>query len=291
MADSVICCLGALALELTPGTRAGREALPTDTAGQLAALVAQDLARVAPGAASLDLGLVAALFDPVELLRPGYPLHGELERLVARAPGASGGRVIGFGADVEGLPGPLRPNPDYAGGPLRLLPFLLRGPAEELAPVAERLEQALLDTGMAAADTALAAQDGFAAQVEHARLMTLDDLAAMTALQYEHAGLAPLWPLLETALFTPEREVWLDAPPEPLLRLAGGEARMALLDIDAWSEGGFAPTGLDAAALGRSYEHFQRRQRQLAAVLEAHAIPVTYDHCPAGKDPREILRA
>src|SRR5690606_10724278 len=129
MADSVICCLGALALELTPGTRAGREALPTDTAGQLAALVAQDLARGAAGGA---LGLVAALVDREELLRPGYPLHGELERLVARAPGASGGRVIGFGADAEGLPGPLRPNPDYAGGPLRLLPFLLRGPAEEL---------------------------------------------------------------------------------------------------------------------------------------------------------------
>ncbi|HLS83063.1 MAG TPA: hypothetical protein VK016_00140 [Arenimonas sp.] len=291
MAESVICCLGALALELTPGTRAGREALPASEAGGLAERVARDLAKVAPGAEALDFGLVAALFDPVELLRPGYPLHGELERLVARAPGAEGGRVIGFGADAAGLPAPLQPHADYAGGPLRLLPFLLRGPAEELAPVAERLEQALLDTGMASAEAALLAQDGFAAQVEHARLMTLDDLAAMTALQYEHAGLAPLWPVLETALFAPGHECWLDAPPEPLLRLAEGEVRIALLDIDAWSEGGFAPTGLDAAALGRSYEHFQRRQRQLAAVLEAHAIPVTYDHCPAGKDPREILRA
>ena len=40
-----------------------------------------------------------------------------------------------------------------------------------------------------------------------------------------------------------------------------------------------------------SFEHFQRRQRQLAALLEAHGIHVTFDHCPAGQDPRAVLRA
>lgn len=289
MSKPVLSVLGALALELSPGAEPGRQALGVDEAGALAGLVARDLAKLVPEAAGLDLALVAALFDPVELLRPGYPLHAELERLVARAPGAAGGRVIGFGAGAEGLPETLRPSADFAGGPLKLLPLLLRGDAADVAPVGERLEQVLLDTGMAAADTALAAQDGFAVAVEHARLLTLNDLAAMMALQYEHVGLAPLWPLLEAALLAPDTEQWLDAPPEPLAVYANQGVRMALLDIDAWAEGGFAPEGADAERLGRAFERFQMRQRQLAAVLEAHGVPVTYDHCPAGQDPRAIL--
>lgn len=289
MSKPVLSVLGALALELSPGAEPGRQALGVDEAGALAGLVARDLAKRVPEAAGLDLALVAALFDPVELLRPGYPLHAELERLVARAPGLPGGRVIGFGAGAEGLPDTLRPSPDFAGGPLKLLPLLLRGDAADVAPVGERLEQVLLDTGMAAADTALAAQDGFAVAVEHARLLTLNDLAAMMALQYEHVGLAPLWPLLEAALLAPDSEQWLDAPPEPLAVYANQGVRMALLDIDAWTEGGFAPEGADAGRLTRAFERFQMRQRQLAAVLEAHGVPVTYDHCPAGQDPRAIL--
>jgi hypothetical protein len=289
MSKPVLSVLGALALELSPGAEPGRQALGVDEAGALAGRVARALAKLVPEAAGLDLALVAALFDPVELLRPGYPLHAELERLVARAPGAAGGRVIGFGAGAEGLPETLRPSADFAGGPLKLLPLLLRGDAADVAPVGERLEQVLLDTGMAAADTALAAQDGFAVAVEHARLLTLNDLAAMMALQYEHVGLAPLWPLLEAALLAPDTEQWLDAPPEPLAVYANSGVRMALLDVDAWAEGGFAPEGADAERLGRAFERFQIRQRQLAAVLEAHGVPVTYDHCPAGQDPRAIL--
>lgn len=291
MPRPVLSCLGALALELTPGTRAEHAALATGAAGELAGLVARDLARLVPEAARLDLGLVAALFDPVELLRPGYPLHAELERLVTRAPGPSGGRSIGFGAGADGLPEPLRPDAAYASGPLRLLPLLLRGDADVVAEVGERLEQVLLDTGMAGADTALLAQDGFGAPVEHARLLTLNDLAAMMAMQYEHAGLAPLWPLVEAALLAPDSEQWLDAPPEPLMRYHGREVRIALLDAEAWNEGGFAPADADPARLTRAFERFQMRQRQFAAVLEAHAIPVTFDHCPAGRDPRPILSA
>jgi hypothetical protein len=291
MPNPDLSCLGALAVELSPGAVAARTALSPDEAGALAALVARDLDKLVPGVAALDLGLVAALFDPVELLRPGYPLHAELERLVARAPGATGGRVIGFGAGADGLPSPLRPAPEHAEGPLRLLPLLVRGEPAAVAEVGDRMEQVLLDTGMAGADTALLAQDGFGAAVEHARLLTLNDLAAMMAMQYDHAGLGPLWPLVEAALLAPDSEQWLDAPPEPLARYAGGEVRLAMLDADAWAEGGFAPAGADAAALGRAFERFQMRQRQFAAVLGAHGIPVTFDHCPAGQDPRAVLSA
>jgi hypothetical protein len=282
-------CAGALAVELSPGTRAQAGALDRHDAGELAALMARDLAKFAPRAAELDLAVVAGLFDPVELLRPGYPLHAELTRLIAQAPGHGQARVIAFAASAGELPEPLRPDPHYAGGPLRLLPFGLHGDAELVAEVGRQLEDTLLDTGMAGADTALLAQEKFAAVVEHARYLTLHDLAAMTAMQYEHAGLGPLWPLIEAALLRPGNETWLDAPPEPLARYGQGEVRMALLDIDTWLEAGFAPRDTGAEQLSRAFERYLMRQRQFTAVLSAHGIAVSYDHCPKGSRPQVIL--
>jgi hypothetical protein len=285
-------CLGAVALELSPGTRAGRDSVDQAAAGALADLVARDLAKLVPEAAQLDFALLAGLFDPVELLRPRWPLHSEIERLVAQAPGAGGSRVIAFGARSGALPEVLRPKPEFADGPLRLLPFVLRGDPATVAVVGVRFEETLLDLGMAGADTALLAQQVFGATIEHARYLTVHDLAAMIAMQYDHVGLGAVWPLIETALLAPADEAWLDAPPEPLLRLVRGEARMALLDDEAWRAGGFARAGEeDATRLVRAYDQFQMRQRQIAAVLEAHGIPVTFDFCTSAEDPRMVLRA
>ena len=109
----------------------------------------------------------------------------------------------------------------------------------------------------------------------------MHDLLAMTALQYEHAGLAPLWPLLETALLAPAGACVLDAPPEPLVHYRDGEARIALLDPLAWCRRN-AP-GADCAdpaqrdRLAAQHRHFEARQRQYAEVLMAHAIPVTLE--------------
>src|SRR5690606_19379146 len=230
--------LGALALELSPGSDAGHDAVSQAGAGPLAALVAADLARFEPAASGLDCTLVAAHFDPVELLRPGWPLHQELWQLAAKAPRAPGGRarVLAFGSHEGRPPGALSPAPDYAGGPLRLLPVVLDGDAGTLAAVSAPCEADLMEEGMAGAGTALAVQEAFGLQVEHARYLTVHDLCALTAMQYEHAGLAGLWPLLETALLSPAREAWLDTPPEPLVRYADGAARIALFDPADWRE-------------------------------------------------------
>ena len=296
-------CHGALALELSPGTGVARDVLGADAAGALAALVSRDLAKLVPEAAGLDLALLAGLFDPVELLRPGWPLHSELERLIAQAPGAGTARVIAFGsagaalasasADEGGdaeAPASLRPDPAFAGGPLRLLPFVLRGDATLARVVAEQLEAVLIETGMAGADTALLAQDAFGATIEHARYLTLHDLAAMTAMQYENVGLGALWPVLETALLSPEQECWLDQPPEPMVRLVDGQARIAMMDDDAWLA--LQPDELrdaDPPRIERAFSRYQMRQRQIAALLEAHGIATTFDYCPAGLDPRSVL--
>ena len=112
--------LGALALELA-ASASRCDALTQGDAGVLAALIAHDLAGFAPQVASLELVTVGAHYDAVELLRPDWPLHRELEQLAARAPrvGAISGRIIAFGAHAGQLPGALTPAPEYAGGPLR----------------------------------------------------------------------------------------------------------------------------------------------------------------------------
>lgn len=290
--DAPLHVLGALALEW-PGGAAGRDRLEQEQAGELAQLIAADLAAFAPDAAGLELVTVGAHYDPVELLRPGWPLHLELDALAARAPGRPGGRVVAFGAHAGQLPGMLTPSPDFAGGPLRLVPFVLAGDIERIAGVGEAFEAELLERGMAGAATALAAQELFGLPVEHARYLTVHDLAAMMSLQYEHAGLGALWPVIETALLDPDGEAWLDAAPEPLLRYADGEARIALFSVPAWQQRHAAD--LDGSSAGqrerahRQHQHFEARQRQFAAVLQAHGVTVNFVHCERDVDCRAAL--
>ena len=283
--DSNVHVLGALALELAPGSDAPPVLLSQRDAGELAGWIARDLCGFAPEAAQLELVTVGAHYDAVELLRPGWPLHRELDQLAARAPrNGDGGRVIAFGAHDARLPGALAPSPEYAGGPLRLVPWVLGGDAAIVADVGAAFERDLIEGGMAGAQTALAAQESFGLRIEHARYLTLHDLAAMMALQYEHAGAGALWPIIETALLAPDSEQWLDAPPEPLLHYAGGEARIALFAPAAWRARYALDAEDDGDRLERRFEQFQARQRQFAAVLGAHGVPVTFAHCTTGTE-------
>ena len=283
---------GALALELVPGTQPGRAALRQAEAGALAGLVGRGLAALSADAASMDLVLAGAHYDPAEMLRPGWPLHRRLEELHARAPQGDGGpRVIAFGADADGtVPAPLRAELELHGGPLRVVPFLLVGPALVAAAVAEAYEHALLERGMADAETALAAQDAFDARIEHARYLTAYDLAAMMALQYRHVGLGGLWPLIETALLAPGEDAWLDAPPEPLLRYAGGHVAADDFDRDAWRRR-YAVDERDDARLDRRFDVFRARQRQLVAILRVHGLDVRAVPCAGAQDPHAALDA
>ncbi|WP_068873509.1 hypothetical protein [Xanthomonas translucens] len=283
---------GVIALELSAGRAPAHAALPHALAAELAEKVGRDLAQLVPAVRELELSLAGAHFDPAEVLRPGWPMHRRLDELRARAPGRDAGpRLLAFGADADGaVPLPFQADTALLGGALRVVPFLLSGPAETLQPVAEALEDLLLAQGMAQPDTALLAQQAFGAQIEHARYLTVNDLAAMMSMQYDNNGLAPLWPLIETALLAPDQEEWLASPPEPLLRYRDGEVRMALFDPAGWCAY-YAHDRQDCERLQRVYEHYLARQRQLAAVLEAHGMPVLYVHCEAGQDARQALLA
>ena len=68
---------------------------------------------------------------------------------------------------------------------------------------------------------------------------------------------------------------------------------MALFDPAGWCHHYAAALGGDegeCARMQRVYEHFLARQRQFAAVLEAHGIPVLYVHCSGAQDARTLLR-
>ena len=283
--------LGLLALELAGGDAPQRAALDTDAAGALAALVGRDLAKLVPQAPELDFVFAAAHFDPAEVLRPGWAVHRRFADLQQRAPGKDQGpRVLAFGTDANGeVPMPLQANPDLIGGGLRVVPFLLSGSDEATVDsVRQALEEVLLANGMAQPDTALQAQNAFGAKIEHARYFTVHDLAAMMAMQYDNQGLGALWPLIETALLAADQEQWLDAAPEPLLRYAHGEVRMALFDPASWCAHYNHERG-ECDRLTRVYEQFLMRQRQMAAVLEAHGLDVLYVHVKAGQDARQML--
>lgn len=280
---------GALALETAEPPR--HATLSRNDADTLGDHLAIDLQRLLPGIDRIDLALAAAHFDPAELLRPRWPAHAALIELAQRVPGRASGRVIAFGTHHGAMPLPaLQPDAQLQGGPLRVLPFALLGEAGDIAAVGRAMEERLLETGMAGAATALFAQSAFGAKLEHVRYLSLHDLLAMTAMQYEHAGLPRLWPIIEAALLAPGSEEWLDAPPEPLLAFRDGDVIAARMPFDAWCEAGFAPPEVPPAALPRAFAAFESRLRQYRAVLGAHGIAVRDIDVAAGDDPRGALR-
>ncbi len=276
---------GVIAMELNEGTPPERAAMSAYAAGELAAWIGRDLVKLAPAVRRCDLALMAAHFDPTEMLRPGWPLHTHLVDLVRSAPSAARGfaqepRMLGFGTDDNGeLPESMRADPALTGGLLRVMPFVLRGEGVEEA--SDVLEEQVFDHGLAEADAALAVQQGLGVQLAHMRYMSLDDLLAMIAMQFQNVGLDGLWSLLETALLNPQGESVLDTPLEPLARYGDNEVRIAMLDPPAWQQR-HAPQETDADALAHDFALFQMRQRQYAAVLEAHGVPVQFVHCADG---------
>jgi hypothetical protein len=112
------------------------------------------------------------------------------------------------------------------------------------------------------------------------------DLAAMTAMQYDHAGLSPLWPVLETALLRTRWRGLAGRAPEPLVHYSGGEARIALFEPRAWKPATPPTRRAVRTSAARSWNAStsisRRGSDQIAAVLGAHGIPVNFVHAIAG---------
>ena len=265
-----------LALEPQAGA-APRASLGRDEADELAALVATDLQALLPQVAQARLVLAGALFDPVELLRPGFPVWATLEELGRRVPRAGVAQVVAFGSHEGHMPAlPLEPSPQFADGPMRLLPLSLLAQETLAEELAEQVEVQLVGRGEAGARTADWLIRTLGVQLEHARYLSRNDLMALTCVQYEHVNLAPLWSLLEAALLTPYRSEEVLSARGLALRYEGG--RVLAQSPAAW----LAAQAGDAAERAHGFAGIVFELRQYAALLDAHALPLRLQSAPEG---------
>lgn len=264
-----------LALELSPGEHPQRLSLSRDEAAELAALIAEDLHKLVPDIAQARLALAGALFDTVELLRPGFPVWGTLDELARRVPRGQLENVVAFGSHDGHMPAqPLEPDPAYADGPMRFLPLSVLAPEALAGDLSERLEVELVGRGETGTRTADWLMRCFGVRLEHARYLSRNDLLALTCVQYEHVNLAPLWQLLEAAMLTPYRsETTLSARGLPL-RYADGKV---------WSQSPAEWLTTQSGELAERSHAFAGavfELRQYAALLQAHGLSLHLESAP-----------
>ncbi|MEO6799825.1 MAG: hypothetical protein ABI178_07805 [Rhodanobacter sp.] len=258
-----------LALETVAGEPPAPMTLSRDDAAALAQLVAADLLKLVPQVERARLVLAGALFDQVELLRPGFPVWAILDELARRAPRGTLESVVAFGHHEGHMPAPgLEPSSTYAAGPMRLLPISLLVPADLADELSTQLEIQLIGRGEAGVPTADCLMRMLGIRLEHLRYLSRNDLLALACVQYEHVNLAPLWTLLETALLTPERdESTMSARGLPL-RYAGGTVW-----VQSPAQWLARQTG-EPAQRAHDFAGIVFELRQYAALLDAHQVPL-----------------
>lgn len=273
-----------LALEPAGGEAPPPLTLDREQAAELANWVATDLQGLLPGVEQARLALAGALFDPVELLRPGFPVWSTLDELTRRVPRGTLQNVVAFGRYDGHMPAPaLQPSEEFAAGPLRLLPMSLLVSADDRDALAEQIELQLIGRGEVGTRTADWLMRTLGTRLEHVRYLSRNDLLALTCVQYEHVNLASLWSLLETALLTPERpESCLSARGLPL-RYADGAVRVQ--SPAQW----LAAQGGDHDARVHAFAGVLFELRQYAALLQAHRLPLQLEHGQGDTDKGYLL--
>ncbi|MEP7187029.1 MAG: hypothetical protein ABI767_14455 [Rhodanobacter sp.] len=258
-----------LALELVEGEKPSRLTLSRDEAAELAELIATDLHTLVPQVDAARLALAGALFDQVELLRPGFPVWATLDELARSVPRGKLDNVVAFGAHEGHMPAqPLEPSALFADGPMRLMPLSLLAPEGLAEELSEELEVQLVGRGEAGALTADWLMRTLGVRLEHVRYLSRNDLLALTCVQYEHVNLAPLWTLLEAALLTPERA-------ESVLSARGLALHYAQGEVLAQSPAQWlAANGGDPTQRAHDFAGIIFELRQYAALLDAHQLPL-----------------
>ena len=256
-----------LAVELSPGETPTQLAFTRDEAAELAAHVASDLHALLPQVDQARLALAGALFDAVELLRPGFPVWATLDELARRVPRGHLENVVAFGSHDGRMPAqPLEPDPTYADGPMRYIPISLLAPEPLAAELSAQLEIELVGRGEAGQRTSDALMRHLGVQLEHVRYLSRNDVLALTCVQYEHVNLAPLWMLLEAALLTPYRE-------ESTLSARGLPLRYAEGKVFAQSPAAWlAAQTVEPTQRAHDLAGIVFELRQYAALLGAHGL-------------------
>lgn len=252
------------------------EPLSRDAAEVLAGAISADLHRIV-GDAVHDVGLAlpGGLYDLTELLRPGLPLvEGLLEvyRGSLRG-GAFEPHVVALGSAAGRFPVPtLAPARAPGSGPLLAVPFALVAPGERLDALSSRLESDLLEKGGASLDTDRVIRQQFGVAPIHLTYATFNDLGALMRIQLEHAGLGPLWRLMESALYRPDTVEAVELESGNRFFSRHGQVWTPIEDLDEWVRQRGRRCSPAAALEG--YARWQKHQRQYMAGLAAHGLTV-----------------
>ena len=248
--------------------------LGANDAEQLLSHLAADLKVLLPGISQCSLIAVGALFDQVQILRPGYPVFSALEATTGAQEERFRARLVSIGARDGQLPvAELQPLEDIPLGLLQLLPFVVHGPAVEVAELGQAMEYRFIEEGQLSAHSAAWLQTAFGVTINHARLMTLTDLNAMLRLQLEHFGFLPLWELLDAALSGRRQPLSVRTDSGREYHWRDGAVITEFETFDHWAQqGAGAQLAADRGLLAGGYGSWTREHRQYLTTLRAHGV-------------------
>ncbi|MFP4207027.1 MAG: hypothetical protein ACLFSC_00085 [Wenzhouxiangella sp.] len=254
----------AAGFEIPAGTVAART-LSRAQAEPLAAALAADLARTVPDAAQAMLAVAGAVFEPGQLLRPGFPAWSALADLAApilRDQGLAP-RLLAIGSHQTRLPDRrLSPPAEAFQGQFVVIPMLLIADGELGPELESALERELFERGSIAPPARALLDEALGLDSVHGQLLTAADLLALQHVQMDAAGLGGFWPVVEHAVLAGDEAAGFE--------LAGGlQARWRPADQSLTID--FVPFGLfDGPAA--DYLLWQRALRTLTALADAHGL-------------------
>jgi hypothetical protein len=259
--------------------------LGVNDAEQLLSHLAADLSTLLPDISGCSLIAAGALFDQVQILRPGYPVYAALEATARGQEKRFRPRLVSIGARGGRLPvADLQPLEDIPLGLLQLLPFVVHGPAAAVAELGQAMEYRFMEEGQLSAHSAAWLQAAFGVSINHARLMTLTDLNAMLRLQLEHFGFLPLWELIDAALSGRTEPLSVRADSGREYHWREGAVFADFETFDHWAQrGAGAELAAERGLLAGGYGSWTREHRQYLTTLRAHGITMQQQLPGAGQ--------
>ncbi|RFF29079.1 hypothetical protein [Wenzhouxiangella sediminis] len=259
-------------LEIQPG-ESPRRTLDRHRAEQLAGHLATDLQRVVPSVDSCMLVLGASLFEPFELMRPGFPAWCALEDLAQSTLRERGfePRILAIGSHRSQMPHEqLQPPAESPQGQFIALPMTLLCPAEQADSLKEQLEEALFERGSIDPPARALLAEAAGVDTVHGQLLTLADLVALQHVQLDSAGLGGFWPVVEQTLVEGDRDHQHELPAGLTARW---DARTRRIELPFTSLDQFDGEPDDYALWLRAF-------RTLTTLLDSHGI--AWQAHPAG---------
>ena len=256
-------------------------------AEQMLAHIAADLRALLPEVTGCSLIAVGAVYDQVQVLRPGFPVLRALEAVARSDDQDDNGRrpfragLVSVGGRDGILPDPdLQPLTDIPLGLMQLLPVVVHGPRERVGELGQEMEYRFLEEGQMSAHSAAWLEKAFDIRINHARFMTLTDLNAMLRLQLEHYGFLGLWELLDGALHGADSAVTVTGGMGQRFELRDETIHAEFQSFDYWANlGAGARRSGTRQQLAAGYADWTREVRQYVTTLAAHGLPVRF-HLP-----------